>query len=250
MFEIKLTAYVLILTCSIQLSHTKTTPEQKKKFLDMHNELREKIRNCTLPGQPPVRGTYELMTWDEAVEAQAQRWSDNCKFGHGELAGVGQNAAIAGSLEQGVKLWIDENVNYNLEANTCTPGRTCLHYTQMVWATSTLLGCGVTECPENGTTLFICDYKPPGNYRGAKPYEAGTQADCVTSSSSPPTTTSTTTGQSGKGSTPEGPTSEIPTTEMTSDCGNLRQKKTTVVIKYILFTLIPVSSQKLLYSQQ
>ncbi|OON18696.1 hypothetical protein X801_05449 [Opisthorchis viverrini] len=100
MCEIKLTAYVLLLTCSIQLSRAKTTQEQKTKFLDMHNELREKIRKCTLSGQPPVRGNYELMTWDEAVEAQAQKWSDNCIFGHGELKGVGQNAAVAGSVEQ------------------------------------------------------------------------------------------------------------------------------------------------------
>ncbi|TGZ36199.1 hypothetical protein CRM22_011400 [Opisthorchis felineus] len=138
-----------------------------------------------------------------------------------------------------------ENVDYNLEANTCTPGKTCLHYTQMVWAHSTLLGCGVTECPENGTTLFVCDYKPPGNYMGAKPYEAGTKADCVTSSGSQPTTTPTTAGQPDEDLAPEGPTNEKPATETTSDCGKLWQK-TTVVIKYSFFTLILVSTQNLL----
>ncbi|OON18694.1 hypothetical protein X801_05447, partial [Opisthorchis viverrini] len=38
--------------------------------------------------------------WDSTVEAQAQKWADKCLFGHGELQGVGQNVAIASSVER------------------------------------------------------------------------------------------------------------------------------------------------------
>ncbi|KER19381.1 hypothetical protein T265_15563, partial [Opisthorchis viverrini] len=188
MFKVRFAGYVLLLVGFTQPSREQTTDAQRQKLLKYHNDLRDKIRSCQLPGQPPVKGPYEPMVWDSDVEAQAQRWADNCKFAHGELEGVGQNAAVASNLELAVKLWVDEYMNYNYSSGSCKPMTECLHYTQMAWATSTKLGCGVKHCPENRTTLYVCDYKPPGNYLGQKPYTAGTEDDCLKSTTSPPPT--------------------------------------------------------------
>ena len=39
----------------------------------------------------------------------------------------------------------------------------------MVWAATTSVGCGVAT---NGTkTNWVCDYAPPGNFTGQRPYE-------------------------------------------------------------------------------
>jgi pathogenesis-related protein 1 len=38
----------------------------------------------------------------------------------------------------------------------------------MVWKNTTEVGCAAIEC--NGMTLWVCNYNPPGNYRGQKPY--------------------------------------------------------------------------------
>lgn len=38
------------------------------------------------------------------------------------------------------------------------------HFTQMVWKSTTHLGCGDKWC--SGRRLYVCQYKPPGNVRG------------------------------------------------------------------------------------
>ncbi|KAF6026089.1 CRISP3 [Bugula neritina] len=54
------------------------------------------------------------------------------------------------------------------------------HYTQMVWAETTRIGCGVQTC--NGSTPFyVCNYGPSGNQadRIYEPYKLGNiEEDC------------------------------------------------------------------------
>ncbi|GAA47945.1 GLIPR1-like protein 1 [Clonorchis sinensis] len=227
MFNVRFSGYLLLLVGFIQPSREQTTEDQRQKFLKFHNDLRDKIRKCELPGQPPAKAPYEPMVWDTAVEAQAQKWADKCLFSHGETDGVGQNIAIAGSVEVAVKLWADEYVNYDPESGECKPSGGCLHYTQMAWAASTKLGCGVKNCPNIGGTLYVCDYKPRGNYWGAKPYTAGTKEDCLKSTTSPPN------------SKPSGDGGMVgkPATDSTSTGGNLRQTSKMVAAAELIFIL-------------
>ena len=48
----------------------------------------------------------------------------------------------------------------------------CGHYTQVVWRNTTEIGCGVATCKEGALTwdIWICNYAPPGNIAGQKPY--------------------------------------------------------------------------------
>jgi len=48
----------------------------------------------------------------------------------------------------------------------------CGHYTQVVWRTSTELGCGVATCKNGALTedIWICNYAPAGNFIGRAPY--------------------------------------------------------------------------------
>ena len=48
--------------------------------------------------------------------------------------------------------------------------QSCGHYTQVVWANTLSVGCGVAVCPTG--TIVVCNYAPPGNYVGEKPYIA------------------------------------------------------------------------------
>jgi len=65
--------------------------------------------------------------------------------------------------------WADEFPNYNYAANTCASGQQCGHYTQMVWRTSTQVGCASVTC-SNGKVLVVCNYSPAGNTMGQKAY--------------------------------------------------------------------------------
>ncbi|KAI9112362.1 hypothetical protein K1719_016559 [Acacia pycnantha] len=68
-----------------------------------------------------------------------------------------------------VKLWVDEKADYDYNSNSCAAGKQCGHYTQVVWRNSIRVGCAKVKC-NNGGTFIGCNYDPPGNYVGQKPY--------------------------------------------------------------------------------
>ncbi|KAK9690539.1 hypothetical protein RND81_09G135900 [Saponaria officinalis] len=67
-----------------------------------------------------------------------------------------------------VNLWIAEKSNYDYASNSCKNGE-CGHYTQVVWRDSVRLGCARVTC-QNGGVFVTCNYDPPGNYIGERPY--------------------------------------------------------------------------------
>ncbi|KAI6170894.1 SCP domain-containing protein [Aphelenchoides bicaudatus] len=112
---------------------------------------------------------------------------------HNSVNGTSNNlyatASTAGYMEPGkalqeaVKAWYGElaadgqsslkldNTNYN-------------HFTQVVWAKTKEIGCGVANCPSlNGAapnsfkwTYVVCDYSPAGNYLNQNIYTVSTAA--------------------------------------------------------------------------
>ncbi len=120
------------------------------------------------------------LTYDGTVAATAQAWANNCMFVHshgqyGENLFAGAGATY--SPADVVGSWVGEDANYDYATNTCASGQVCGHYTQVVWASSLRLGCGVANCTANspfkGFTnwqLWVCNYDPPGNFVGEKPY--------------------------------------------------------------------------------
>ncbi|EOX97254.1 Basic pathogenesis-related protein 1 [Theobroma cacao] len=137
----------------------KDTPED---FLDAHNTARAAV------GVGP-------MTWNDTVAAYAQDYA-NERIGDYNLehstGPYGENLAISsGDLSgtQAVRLWVDEKVYYDYDTNTRATDRVCGHYTQVVWRNSVRLGCAKVRC-SNGGTFIGCNYDPPGNFGGEKPY--------------------------------------------------------------------------------
>jgi pathogenesis-related protein 1 len=124
--------------------------------------------------------------WDERLAATAQAWADQCvdlasPFGLlddnpnrsvGYPWDVGENVYSSGgaATPQGaLGIWAEEQANYDYDTNTCQSG-TCGHYTQMVWSTSVLLGCGISSCPALAFPgSIVCNYGPGGN-SGGRPY--------------------------------------------------------------------------------
>ncbi|XP_070604972.1 peptidase inhibitor 16 isoform X2 [Erythrolamprus reginae] len=82
-------------------------------------------------------------------------------------------------LETAVKDWFIEYEYFNYSTLACQEGEMCGHYTQVVWATSERIGCETTFCEtlelinDTDMHLLVCNYQPPGNYRGVKPYIEG-----------------------------------------------------------------------------
>jgi len=161
------------------------TDDDRAELVKIHNDRRRRIAKGEEPGQPPAANMME-MVWDKEMEAIAQRWTDQCDFGHDSnrklLDGsyCGQNAAsgysTSGAAVQG---WYSEVENMEKDcvpsdSKSCSVDKfgsgistgTVGHYTQVVWATSSRLGCG------RRGRYVVCNYLG-GNMSGASIYKRG-----------------------------------------------------------------------------
>jgi pathogenesis-related protein 1 len=73
------------------------------------------------------------------------------------------------SPRQVVGSWVSERLHYDHGQNRCGWGKTCGHYTQVVWKTTRRIGCGMATCSDM-SQIWVCNYDPPGNYLGQTPY--------------------------------------------------------------------------------
>lgn len=134
-----------------------------------HNAARASVNPAPATPMPPL-------TWDPGIAAGAQAYAENCVFQHSNSP-YGENLYATtggGSPQDVVGSWVSEAANYNYSSNSCNG--TCGHYTQVVWADSLRLGCGMAVCNKNSPfgggswEIWVCNYDPPGNYIGERPY--------------------------------------------------------------------------------
>ena len=129
--------------------------------------------------QPAANPAIPVLIWNPDVAATAQAWANRCAFEHrggkyGEniYASGGQDVTAAAVVAS----WVGEAKNYDYTDNACSGE--CGHYTQVVWRKSVRLGCGVAKCTENSPfgagfpewQFVVCNYDPPGNFVGERPY--------------------------------------------------------------------------------
>uniref|UniRef100_A0A6Q2X004 LCCL domain-containing protein n=1 Tax=Esox lucius TaxID=8010 RepID=A0A6Q2X004_ESOLU len=157
-------------------------------ILDLHNKLRGQVY--------PQASNMEYMVWDMELERSAEHWAHTCLWEHGPqhmLTQIGQNLGAHWGRDRPptfhVQAWYDEVRDYSYpypqECNPHCPfrcsGSVCTHYTQMVWATSSRIGCAINVCYNMNVwgmiwtkaVYLVCNYSPPGNWWGHAPYKHG-----------------------------------------------------------------------------
>lgn len=163
---------------------------QIKEFVDGHNIRRQRVARGAVPQQPTAANMI-YMVWDEELAEKAARWAENGIFGHNPVKTVGSQrwgqigenvfiktlprpfyVPVIPNILEALDSWFDEHANYGFEPYSLATPRPIGHYTQMVWAESTHVGCGISQKKENGwtTTLIVCNYAPTGNFLGQVPY--------------------------------------------------------------------------------
>jgi len=132
------------------------------------------------------------LVWSDEVAQYAQEWAEylrdnhDCQLQHRSWLDMAERAYgenLYGSSVWGMALnttpqavvdaWWGEITDYDYASNTCAPDKVCGHYTQVMWEGSTEVGCGVAVCNagENAQSdVWVCNYNPPGNYIGQKPW--------------------------------------------------------------------------------
>jgi len=146
-------------------SHTAHAQDSPADYVNAHNAARSAVD--TIIKIPNI-------VWDNKVAAFAQNYANqrkDCQLIHSGGDRYGENIAESSGNMSGieaVKLWVDEKPNYDYSSNSCVGGE-CLHYTQVVWRNTQRIGCAKVRC-DNGGTFITCNYDPPGNYVGERPY--------------------------------------------------------------------------------
>lgn len=133
------------------------------EILSAHNQVRAKL------GLP-------ALTWSVPLENVARNWAEsllaNGKFEHSPHSRYGENLfeirGASASPAEVVEAWVDESRDFNAKANTCRAGAVCGHYTQVVWRSTREVGCAVAR--GRGREVWVCEYNPPGNYVGERPF--------------------------------------------------------------------------------
>ena len=152
------------------------------ELLSLHDIARASATPTPSPALP-------AHTWSDAAASAAQAWANGCSWKHDPALGtlgMGQNIYAVGSTSPSVSAtpaqvvgsWVGEAANYHHDTNTCDAGKVCGHYTAVVWRTTTGVGCGHHVCTTAspfGTKYaywdyWVCNYVPPGNWVGQKPY--------------------------------------------------------------------------------
>lgn len=142
-------------------------PGRMKGFTDAHNRYRSKV---------PVAN----LVWDAKIARYARQWANylkrkGCAMQHRPRSGrykqkYGENLAWASGQKldayKVVKMWHDEKKDYNYQNNSCRA--VCGHYTQVIWKASRHVGCAMASCGRK--EIWVCNYDPPGNWVGQKPY--------------------------------------------------------------------------------
>ncbi len=134
-----------------------------------HNAARASVN-------PPASTPIPPLVWSGEVAAVAQAYAEKCVFEHSQSP-YGENLyASSGSSTPAdvVTSWVSEAADYDYASNNCSG--ICGHYTQVVWADTTKLGCGMANCTTGSPfgsgswQIWVCNYDPPGNFIGQKPY--------------------------------------------------------------------------------
>lgn len=116
--------------------------------------------------------------WSTEVAQTARAWAgqlgaNGCgpPLQHNPDRPYGENiywSSGSSSPQMAVQMWVDEAEHYDAETHTCAEGQQCGHYTQVVWANSRKLGCGVATC--GSQRVWVCNYDPPGNWTDQQPF--------------------------------------------------------------------------------
>eukprot|EP01018_Ginkgo_biloba_P006477 Gb_11049 [translate_table: standard] len=119
---------------SLMIMQLSVAQDIQQQFLSPHNDARSAV------GVGPLQ-------WDDTVAAYAQNYANQRS---------GDCAMIHSGGQYGENLFAGSGKDY-------TPADA------VVWKNSVKLGCARVVCG-NGGNFITCNYDPPGNYVGQKPY--------------------------------------------------------------------------------
>ncbi|KAM6180756.1 cysteine-rich secretory protein 2 [Erethizon dorsatum] len=155
-----------------------TQSKVQSEIVNKHNELRKAVT-------PPASNMLK-MEWSKEATVNAQQWANKCTLEHSNpedrktSTKCGENLYMSSdptSWSTAIQSWFDESQEFTFGVGPKSHSAVVGHYTQLVWYSSYLVGCGVAYCPnqEDLKYYYVCQYCPAGNNVNTKntPYKPG-----------------------------------------------------------------------------
>jgi uncharacterized protein YkwD len=151
-----------LILCALAVSAAGAEDEpMAREILAAHNAVRATV------GVP-------ALAWSESLAKVAQEWADKLiaerRFDHRPKSKFGENMyqveGARAAPQKVVERWASEASDFDYKSNRCKG--VCGHYTQIVWRATKEVGCAVSR--RGGREVWVCEYSPPGNYVGHRPY--------------------------------------------------------------------------------
>ncbi|KAK7291897.1 hypothetical protein RIF29_07435 [Crotalaria pallida] len=160
-----LTLFLLL----VSTTHATIPGHKKKRSLANQFLIPQNVARAAV-GQRPL-------VWDSKLANYAQWYAnqrrEDCALEHSN-GPYGENifwgSGFGWKPAQAVSAWVEERQWYNYWHNSCAYGQMCGHYTQIVWGSTTKVGCASVTCTGGKGVFMTCNYDPPGNYYGERPY--------------------------------------------------------------------------------
>lgn len=130
----------------------------------------------SIHNQDRAMHSAQPLTWDDTLASAAQSWASKCQWEHTPNNPYGQNIAAGTGSNYGAadaaNMWYNEISQYNFGSGQYSDATG--HFTQMVWAGTSKLGCAIQACSasqmglgSSGSANFVvCNYDAPGNIIG------------------------------------------------------------------------------------
>jgi pathogenesis-related protein 1 len=158
-----LLAACFLATCAA-VPGTAADPALRREMLEAHNAARKRV-------------SVDPLAWSDKLAELAQNWASALLMQGAPLIHRPQNPKgenlfeIRGAVADPayvVNAWVSEAFDYDYRLNACRRGGMCGHYTQVVWRETRRVGCAVAR--SSTREVWVCNYEPPGNVRGRRPY--------------------------------------------------------------------------------
>ncbi|CAG5855119.1 unnamed protein product [Menidia menidia] len=161
-------------------SNTGLGAKEPSQIVAQHNRLRSRVR--------PMAANMQKMEWNQRLAILAKEQAGLCRTdpslrGTPSFSHVGWNTHLSAhgvsSFSDIIDAWFKEGEDFLYLNGRCRENATCQHYTQLVWATSSQVGCASQLCPKDGRLweMFVCAYYPGGNWEVngglVPPYQSG-----------------------------------------------------------------------------
>lgn len=176
---------LLLLALIVLPLHADEEPADFAGMLAAHNRARAAV------GAAPL-------AWSDALAAEAQQWAnqlttENCALRYDpnpqrrETTGQNLFRAYGSTPYEGYKRsaadaalrWLNQAEQYDHGSHRCKAelGSQCGAYLQMIWETTTAMGCARARCEQ--AEVWACHYTPRGGQEGVRPYGNPPQASPI-----------------------------------------------------------------------